>query len=195
MSALESFYRKIVARVGVVADFANTVLLKGEIAFTGDTNTFYVGDGSTTPTKLITTKSIGTFDFSNADLVTLPGGIVFDKTKPDQVDGVNLQRLNTTNGVLVRRGNNTFSAVAVASNDESLVITGKNGENETIDLALNLNNPALLALINQSGFKLTIGTTPPNSPTSGDVFFDSEDDISYMRIGDNATGAWVDFSS
>ena len=195
MAALDSFFSKIIARIGLRADLKSTTIEQGEIVLTTDDNTFNVGDGSSSPPKIPTTKASGDFDFSSADTWKLPGNILFDKTKPGQVNGVDLASLNAANGIIVRTGDNKFASAVVTSTDSSLVVDDGSGANGNIDLGLNLNNKALLDLINSGGYVLYVGSNPPNNPISGADYFDSDDDILYKRIGDASTGAWVDYSS
>ncbi len=197
MSALDSFYNKVIMRIGTLAELLGmtTPLEPAEAAYITDEQTVYVGNGSSKPAKILTDKSVGAFDYTNADLITMPGGLVFDKTKPGQIGGVDLETINQQNGLIVRTGNNKFSSTEVASTDKSIVVTNGDGTLGNIDLALNLNNPALLNLINNNSFEIYGGTTPPTNATSGAIWWDSEEDIGYQLIGDSLTGSWIDFTS
>lgn len=195
MSDLDNFYNKIICRIGLRSELLSIVMESGEIGFSQDVSTFSVGDGTTIPIDIVGTKSTLPFDLTTSPKITLPGNIVFDKTKPGQVNGVDLASINNSNGIIIRTGDNKFGSASVQSSDNSIVIDGGDGSTGSIDLALNLNNDALLKLINNGGYVLYVGSSPPNNPVSGSDFFDSDEDILYKRIGDATTGAWVDYSS
>lgn len=151
MSALlEGYGFKIVARIGNEADIPT--LVPGEIGYDLDKKTFRVGDDTSTPPRIPTTKSLGNFDFTAAgtftfSIVALPEG--------GTVDGVDVSKLNAKNGLSVRKAANTFDNVALVCGDQSLQITGGDGTNGNIDLRI---HPDVMALINNGGYLTTVYT-------------------------------------
>lgn len=193
MSVLDNFFYKVIARIGLRKDLP--ALDPAEIAFATDVSTFSIGDGTSVPLDIVSTKSTVPFDLTSSPKITMPGNLVFDKNKPGQINGVDFSGLNKGNGILIRTGDNKFISANVTSTDNTIIISGGDGSTGDIDILLNLNNPALLNLINSSERTIYIGSTPPNNANSGDDFFDSDEDILYKRVGDETTGAWVDYSS
>lgn len=144
MALADGYLFHVVARLGVEADVP--ALIMGEFGFDTDTQTLRVGNDTSRPVKVPTDRSTSEFDFTRASKFTLPGGIVFDKTKPGAVNGVNLAQFNQGNGLLVRRGDNTFGATVLRSSDQSLIVIGGGGSQGTIDLRINPDSDVIQRL-------------------------------------------------
>lgn len=156
-SLLSGYTFKIVARIGLAADVP--ALVPGEVGYDTDMRTLRVGDDTSTPPRIPTTKAVGDFDFSvyggtfKFANITLPNN--------GTVDGVDVSRLNTSNGLLVRKANNSFDSRTIVCGDNSLAITNGDGVAGNIDVRL---DPNLKDLIVNGGY-LTAVTA--NAPLSG----------------------------
>ena len=149
MALADGYLFHVVARLGVEADVP--ALIMGEFGFDTDTQTLRVGNDTPRPTKIPTDRSTTEFDFTRASKFTLPGGIVFDKAKPGAVGGINLTQFNQANGLLVRRGDNTFGSTVLRSSDQSLIVIGGGGTQGTIDLRINPDSDIIQRLFNGIG--------------------------------------------
>lgn len=133
---LDGYVVHVVARYGLAANVPT--LRMGEFGFDTDTKTLRVGDDTSAPTKVMTTKSTGSFDFSTVTQITLPGGTLV--TNDGKVDGVDISTLNQSNGLLVRTGSGTFNNTTMVSGDGTLLITNPTGVLAGgIDIRLNPN--------------------------------------------------------
>jgi hypothetical protein len=133
---LDGYVVHVVARYGLSANVPT--LRVGEFGYDTDTKTMRIGDDTSSPPKIMTTKSTGTFDFSSVTTITLPGGT--QATSDGKVDGVDISSLNQNNGLLVRTGNGTFGNTQMISGDSTLLITNSTGVLAGgIDIRLNPN--------------------------------------------------------
>jgi hypothetical protein len=133
---LDGYLVHVVARYGLEANVPT--LLTGEFGYDTDTKTLRVGDDTSSPSRLMTTKSTGSFDFSTVTQITLPGGTPV--TSDGKVDGVDISSLNQSNGLLVRTGSGTFNNTTMVSGDNTILITNPTGVLAGgIDVRLNPN--------------------------------------------------------
>jgi len=120
---------RVVARLGNAADIP--ALITGEIGYDVDFRVFRVGDDTSTPPRIPTTKSTGPFDFSISGAWTFSE---IDIVEGGTVDGVDISALNAANGFIVRKANNSFGQVSITSGDGSLTVTNGNGVNGDVDV-------------------------------------------------------------
>lgn len=143
----EGYPYKIIARYGVSTDIPT--LERGEIGWDIDTLTFRVGDDTSQPTKIPTTKSIGAYTFANADFVFKN----VDVTAGGKIGGCKISTMNLSNGFVVRKANGEFQNVEFMSGDGTINIVNPTGVNGNVDIRL---SPALAALLNGGGFLTSI---------------------------------------
>lgn len=149
MALQDGYLFHLVARLGLSKDVP--ALTSGEVGFATDTQTVFFGNDTADPSKIATTKSTESFDFSANAKWVAPGGVVFDRTRTGQVDGVTLKNLNQTNGLLARRGDNSFGAVALRSTDNSLLVDNGSGSQATINLRINPDSDIIQQMFNGLG--------------------------------------------
>ena len=192
-----TYYQSGLARVGARFGLSTDVpaLIKGELGFDVDTQTFRVGNDTNKPLKVPTDGATGAFDLSTIDSLTLPGGLVFAKSKPGQINGVDYISINSQSGILVRTADNKFTGRVIASSDKSIVVTNGDGKLDNIDLKVNFSSAAFLNALGQFGFNITVSAQPPANPVQGQGWFDSDEDTLYLRVGDTDTGYWLDVTN
>lgn len=184
MTALIQGYSfKLVARLGLAANVPT--LVEGEIGFDTDMKVFRVGDDTSTPPRVPTTKSLGAFDFSLSDYfkfkeIQLPDG--------GTVDGVDISKINVSNGFLVRKANNDFQSVSFASGDGTIQITNGSGIGGNVDLRV---SPDLLADLIGGGYLTEVITSDRftgdgTALTPLDIKASSETQVGAMRIATQA---------
>ena len=116
--------RRVVARTGLAADVPTLRL--GEIGWDTDLNRFRVGDDTTAPPVIMSTKSLGSFDYSSIDDATYPK---INMVSGGTVDGVDISELNSASGVLVRTADNSWGHRTFQNTDGYLDITNPSGVN------------------------------------------------------------------
>ena len=133
-SLVDGYVMRLVARYGLSTNVPT--LAVGEIGYDTDKKVLRVGDDTSTPPRVMTDKSLGSFNFASVTSITLPGDVVVADGK---VDGVDISSLNVSDGLLVRRGSGNFATVAFVSGDETILITNPSGQisGEPIDIRLN----------------------------------------------------------
>lgn len=164
MSALiDGYIFHLVARQGLAAEVPT--LVTGEFGWDTDKKTLRVGDDTSSPPRVMSTKSTGDFDFSTVGTITLAGNLTFSQGK---INGMDLSGLNQANGILVRRGNGVFASKALVSGDNSIQVTGGTGLSDNIDIRLSpvsavLTSDGQLPPMPYAGFK---GATAAGATTS-----------------------------
>jgi hypothetical protein len=126
------------------------ILEVAEPGYATDIRTMLIGDGSTTPPRIMTTKSRGIFDFRSTDLVK------FSNVTIDNLNGFDPNVLNTTNGLVTRIGLNQFTGRSIVSGNASIGITNPNGVAGNVDIRV---NPDLDLSGGTKGIILPKGTT------------------------------------
>lgn len=125
--------KRVVARSGMSASVP--ALMIGEIGWDIDLKRFRVGDDTTSPPYVMTSKSLGIFEYNFITYVQYPEIRMLPK---GTVDGVDISELNANNGLVTRRGPNLWAHRSIVTNDPQYVkITNGNGVsgNPTIDLS------------------------------------------------------------
>lgn len=138
-SLLAGYSFRLVTRLGNAADVPR--LLPGEVGYDVDVKTLRVGDDSSTPPRIPTTKSTGTFDFSSSGAWTFSS---IAMAANGTVDGVDISDLNAASGIMVRKTDNVWGHVSLVTGDNSLQITNPDGTAGNIDIRI---HPAIMALI------------------------------------------------
>lgn len=125
--------KRVVARLGQSAEIPPMII--GEFGWDVDRKRLRVGDGTTTPPMVMTTKSTGPFEFNNIHYAQYPEIRMLPE---GTVDGVDLSRLNAANGIVVRRGNNLWAHRTIVGNTEFFRITNGDGVagNPTFDFSV-----------------------------------------------------------
>lgn len=136
MAVDNGFLTRLVTRLGLSGQIPSALLIEGEIAFTLDDKSFWVGDGTSNPPKFMSTKSTGDFDFSSVTAVTLPGGAVFNN-EVNSIGTAISNIIDNSPGFLVKTGNNIFNSISFISRDESIVIEGEDGQGQEINIIIN----------------------------------------------------------
>ena len=127
-----STIQRIVVRKGLEADVP--ALKEAELGYDTDTKVLRIGDDTADPSKILTTKSTGDFDFSTAGLVTLSslaiaaGGTLAGIDTGSMVAGTGILTHSTTTGV--------FSQTEIVSTDDTLLVTAGDGLSGAIDIRL-----------------------------------------------------------
>lgn len=116
--------KRVVSRLGQSPEIP--ALIIGEFGWDVDKKTLRVGDGTVTPTKVMTTKSTGYFEYNNLTYVQFPEIRMLPE---GTVDGVDISDLNAANGIVVRRGNNLWAHRTIVGNTEFFSITNGDGVN------------------------------------------------------------------
>ncbi len=127
--------QKVIVRIGMSQEIP--ALAIGEMGWDIDYHRLRVGDGSSIPTMVKTTKSVGAFEYNFIDYVQYPE----IRMLPDgTVDGVDISDLNAANGFVVRRGNNLWAHRSIVNTDTYITITNPAGTagNPTINLSLEI---------------------------------------------------------
>lgn len=122
----------IVARYGLSSDVPT--LITGELGYDTDTKVGRIGDDTPEPPKVLTEKTVGEFAFKDLTSLTLCG-LTFQDGK---INGIDLSGLNTSNGLLTRKGSGKFGTSVLRSGDQSLTVTGGNGNGVNIDIRVNM---------------------------------------------------------
>ena len=152
MSTLLSGYGyRLVARLGLAADIPPLAI--GEIGYDIDMKVFRVGDDTASPPRIPTSKSLGDFDMSSSGAWTFNTILLANN---GTIDGVDPSKLNTSNGFLVRKGNNDFHSVSLVSGDSSITITGGDGVTGNVDLRI---SQSILDMINNGGYLQSVATS------------------------------------
>ena len=195
INLIDGYVYKIVARLGLAADVPT--LQDGEIGWDRDVKTFRVGDDTASPTRIMTTKSTGIFDFSS---VTYARFSRIDMVPGGTVDGVDVSTLNQANGFLVRTGAGVFNNRKVISGDGSVSIV--NGDGLSGDLDIRVSEPTIEELTPPKFF---VSNTPPVDAKVGDHWHDSDgsDGVSgndddgpvYIRDSNGVTEFWTQISN
>ena len=125
--------KRVVSRLGMSPEVP--VMAIGEIGWDVDKKRFRLGDGTTTPPMVMTTKSTGGFEYNNIAYVQYPEIRMLPE---GTVDGVDISDLNAANGLLVRRGNNLWAHRTIVGNTEFFNVVNGNGVagNPTIDFTV-----------------------------------------------------------
>jgi Major tropism determinant N-terminal domain len=123
---------KLIIRAGFAAQVPP--LDVGELGYDQDKKTVRVGDGSTVPPRIPTDKAVGDFDFSTAGLFTFSDIAIKNGGK---VGGIDLTKLNATNGILVRRGLNDFVSRNMVSSNNSIIFDIADGVAGNLDFRIN----------------------------------------------------------
>jgi hypothetical protein len=122
---------RIIARNGLAAKIPP--LEVGELAYDSDTRTLRIGEGGTVAASVVSNRSTSYFDLSNATFL-------FDdinlKAIDSTVGGVTISKLNTSNGLLARYGNDGFKSVNVIGGDGTLLVLGGDASSTSIDIRL-----------------------------------------------------------
>lgn len=126
----------IIVRKGLSVDAP--ALHEAELGYDTDTKTFRVGDDTPFPSKVITTKSTGEFNFSQADLILGNVSIATGKT----FSGIDLNSLSANNGILVSKGSGDFSHVSLGSSNNTIDISNKSGVSGSV-IDIKLSNDVL----------------------------------------------------
>ncbi len=126
---------RIIFRYGIDSQVNNTpgvVLDVAEAGFTTDNKTVWIGDGTTNPPRLMTTKSTGDFTYSSIGKVVFAGAL-----QAASVNGVDLSLFNISNGFVTRTGDKTFAERTFISSNGSIVIGNPAGTSGNVDFTLN----------------------------------------------------------
>lgn len=121
--------QRVIVRFGVESDIP--ALRIAELGWDIDTKTFRIGDDTDTPTKVLTTKSTGDFDFTSSSLVK------FNNVEVNTLNGIDFESLNAAPGILVRSSTSgEFSVTSLESSDGSVDIVNNDGLNGPIDIRI-----------------------------------------------------------
>lgn len=170
MSLLDGYRYKLVSRYGLAAQVP--MLVTGELGYDTDKKVGRIGDGTGAPPRVPTDKSLGAFDFTSMDSMTLPGNILVSQGK---VGGIQLSSLNTANGFLARKSDGVFGPVVMASGDNSVNISHANGSTDTTDFRV---NPDFIASLLQNSLNNVIpnrlsGAAATNQLADVDTFVET----------------------
>lgn len=186
MALIDGYAFRVVARQGLAADVPT--LIQGELGFDIDKKVARIGDLTPTPPRIMTDKSTGNFDYSSVGDIRFPGDLLFSGGR---INGVNIEKLNQTSGLIVRSGNNAFKAVSLTSADGSLTITNNAGiNNGNIDLRVNTSSSVFNNII---GPRFTASDVEPVDPRVLDWWHHLESNTFAMRATDGVTDFWIDF--
>ena len=134
--------QKLVARIGRSTDLP--VMLVGELGFDTDVLVARFGDGSPAAPRIMTDKSSGNFEYLNIGYVKYPE---IQMIAGGTVDGVDLSDLNTSNGFLIRNGDNSWGSRIFTNSDGYFDIL--NGDGTTGNPVVNASS-TLVALLTAS---------------------------------------------
>ena len=181
--------QRIIIRTGLQADVP--ALLTAEMGWDYDKKTLRVGDATSTPPKIMSTKSLGDFDFSSTTNVTFRNILL---SSGGTFDGMDLSSLNDQAGLIARATTaGTFVHTSIASSDGSLQITNGSGTAGAIDVVI---DPDLLTVINS--FEGVVSVAQPSAPTSfkaGDLWCDTDTDVLFIAANMGSGLVWIDISS
>ena len=139
---------KIVIRTGTKIQIP--ILDVGEIGYVTDIRAGVIGDGSSNPPLLMSTKSTGDYDFSATNIVK------FNKLIANTLNGIDFGALNASNGILVRTGDGAFSSRKLTSGNGSVKFTFPDGVLDNPDIRI---SPDLDLSSGTQGIILPRGTT------------------------------------
>lgn len=180
---------KIGARLG---NYANVpALVIGEIGYAVDNKVFFVGDDTSTPPELMTTKSSKNFEYPNVPIVKYNSIELFEN---GTIDGIKPSLLNQNDGFVARTAEGVF-AQRIFQTDEYLVVENPDGVEGDPKITV---SQALLDLIGNGGtgnVRFTFGEDPPLDPIPGEMFWSTIDFLLYIFITDGSTFGWVDIAS
>lgn len=131
-SLLNGLTYNVVARYGLAADVP--ALIEGELGYDTDKKVFRVGDDTPSPSRVMTEKSVGEFNYGSLSSVTVCGLTFANGT----VNGIDLSGLNQGNGLLCRKGSGKFGTAVLRCGDQTLNIVGGNGNAANIDVRVNM---------------------------------------------------------
>lgn len=121
--------QRVIVRFGVESDIP--ALQIAELGWDIDTKTLRVGDSTATPTKILTTKSTGDFDFTSSSLVK------FNHVEVETLNGIDFESLNAAPGILVRSSTSgVYSVTSLESSDGSVDVMNADGLNGPIDIRI-----------------------------------------------------------
>lgn len=184
-----SAVQRLVARTGLAANVPS--LIVGELGWDYDTKTFRVGDNSATPPRIMTTKSSGSFDFSNTETITLNN--IALKTNA-RIAGLDLGSMNSTVGILVRTNESgKFEQVSLTSGDESISVVNGNGVGGNLDIRLAQDLQDAIDAI--SGVDSVYQPNAPTVAKVGDLWMDSDNDVLYIYTETGSGPDWLDIST
>lgn len=186
MSLINGYMYRLVMRQGLSARVPT--MQQGELGWDIDTSTLRVGNDTSIPFKVPTTGSKGVFDFSTADKFIMPGGIAFEMG--GKIDGVTISKLNQSNGLMVRRGDDNFGSTKIISGDNTVLIdNGDGAQTKDMDIRVNID---LVAAAARPQF--TAADEPPVNPKVNDWWFQTNIGVMYQRISDGINEVWFDVS-
>lgn len=148
---LNGYSFRLVARLGLAADVPR--LQPGEVGWDYDMKVGRFGDDTTTPPRVMTDKSQGSFDYSSVTSIKFNNLTMVDNAT---IDGVDISRLNAASGIMVRAASNTYNFVSLVTGDNSLQISNPNGVAGNIDIRI---HPSILALINGGYLKQIVSSS------------------------------------
>lgn len=109
--------------------------------------------------------------------------------------------LNYADGKLFyKKSDNTIQEIGTnislkTVNNTSLIGSGNVAVQETLVSGTNIKSLNSVSLLGSGNIVTTTsGTTPPNSPTVGDIWYDTTNDIIYRYTNDGTTNYWIDVS-
>ena len=186
---------KVCATTGLAAEVPTLIL--GQIGWDTDTKTFRVGDDTTTPPRIPTTKSTGSFNFETADFFRFSA---IQMVNGGRVDGVDISTMNQSDGFVTRRADGQFENRILTSGDDTLSIVYPDGLDGNPDLRV---SEALIASLTPPTFWVT--PTEPQDARVGDFWLDTDgpddipgntdDGVVYIRCSDGNTEYWTQISN
>lgn len=186
MPTLSRNVQRIVIRQGLQADIP--ALISAEMGWDTDKKVLRVGDNSTSPVKIMTNKSTDSFDFTSVPLIKF-GKVEF--ASGATVGGIDLSTLNSSAGIIVRSAvSGVFSRTQVVSGDGSISVIGGDGLSGNIDVRV---DPSLISAIAAAQTAtVTAAATAPITSKLGDIWYNTGNGITYLRITDGVTSTWKD---
>lgn len=183
---------KIGARLGNYADVPALVI--GEFGYAVDKKVMFVGDDTSTPPELITTKSAHFFEYPNVTYVKYNEIQMYDGGK---VDGVDISSFNIADGFITRVQDGAFIN-RVFEHDIYIDIEFPDGVEGNPKFKA---SEQLLSLINNNtgggggSLNFFYGEEPPAPALPGTLFFSTIDELLYIYVTDGTTFAWIDIAS
>lgn len=114
--------QKMIVRIGMSYEIPTLAI--GEAGWDVDYHRLRMGDGTTTPPMIMSTKSVGSFEYNYIDYAQFPEIRMLPE---GTVDGVDISDLNAANGFVVRRGNNLWAHRQLTNTDTYITIANPAG--------------------------------------------------------------------
>ena len=176
------------------------------------TKEFYVFQGYTPEVDATNNVDItnATFSTANINANYVKGNLIATTAV---VGGVNLLDVNTTQNTRITSADNTATAAYAKANAafdkantggsgsssgylaNAVIIantTGYLSNTSSIQYFTSNNNLVLTGNVIAGGVRSTTSSSPPSSPTPGDVWYNTTDDVLYRYTYDGVNNYWVD---